>query len=76
MLSLNVRGLRNPNKRRAVFCYLKQQKATIFCLQGPFSQPDDEQVKNVLQNGAAKYFLNMELPIQKTYVRPCNIIAS
>ena len=44
MLSLNVRGLRNPNKRRAVFCYLKQQKATIFCLQETFSQPDDEQV--------------------------------
>lgn len=44
ILSLNVRGIRNPNKRRAMFCYLKQQKATIFCLQETYSQPDDEKI--------------------------------
>jgi len=32
ILSLNVRGIRNPKKRRAMFCCLKQQKATIFIL--------------------------------------------
>ena len=36
LLSLNVRGLRNVNKRRAIFSYLKAQKATIFCLQETF----------------------------------------
>jgi len=44
ILSLNVRGIRNPNKRRAMFCYLKQQKATIFCLQETYSQLDDEKI--------------------------------
>ena len=44
VISLNVRGIRNQNKRRANFCYLKQQKATIFCLQETYSQPDDEKI--------------------------------
>ena len=44
ILALNVRGLRNENKRRAVFSYLKQQKATVFCLQETYSLPDDENV--------------------------------
>ena len=44
VISLNVRGIRNQNKRRAIFCYLKQQKATIFCLQETYSQPDDEKI--------------------------------
>ena len=44
VISLNVRGIRNPNKRRAIFCYLKQQKANIFCLQETYSQPDDEKI--------------------------------
>ena len=39
-----MRGIRNPNKRGAIFCYLKQQKATIFCLQETYSQPDDEKI--------------------------------
>ena len=44
ILSLNVRGLRNANKRRAIFSYLKNQKATIFCLQETFSKADDEKI--------------------------------
>ena len=44
VISLNVRGIRNQNKRRAIFCYLKQQKATNFCLQETYSQPDDERI--------------------------------
>ena len=44
VISLNVRGIRNQNKRRTIFCYLKQQKATIFCLQETYSQPGDEKI--------------------------------
>ena len=44
ILSLNVRGLRNTNKRRAIFSYLKDQKATIFNLQETFSKPEDEKI--------------------------------
>ena len=39
-----MRGLRNRNKRRAIFSYLKSQKATIFCLQETYSSPEDEKV--------------------------------
>ena len=44
LLSLNVRGLRNGNKRRAIFSYLKSQKAIIFCLQETYSSPEDEKL--------------------------------
>ena len=44
ILSLNVGGLRNTNKRRAIFSYLKDQKATIFNLQETFSKPEDEKI--------------------------------
>ena len=41
ILSLNVRGLRKQEKRRAIFCYAKRQKASIFCLQETFSKKED-----------------------------------
>ena len=44
LLSLNMRGLRNTNKRRAIFSYLKAQKAAIFCLQETYSLTEDEKV--------------------------------
>ena len=44
ILSLNVRVLRNAGKRKAIFSYLKNQKASIFCLQETFSKKDDEQI--------------------------------
>ena len=44
ILSLNVRGLRNTNKRRAIFSYLKNQNATIFNLQETFSKPEDVKI--------------------------------
>ena len=44
ILSLNVRGLRNAGKRKAIFSYLKNQKASIFCLQETFSKKDDEKI--------------------------------
>ena len=37
ILSLNVRGLRNHVKRRALFLYPKNQKADFYCLQETFS---------------------------------------
>ena len=40
--SLNVRGLRNHVKRRALFSYLKNQKADFYCLQETFSLKGDE----------------------------------
>ena len=43
-LSLDVRGLRNGNKRRAIFSYLKKSKAIIFCLQETYSSPEDEKL--------------------------------
>ena len=43
-LSLNVRGLRNREKRRSIFAYLKNQKATVYLLQETFSNPRDEKV--------------------------------
>lgn len=39
-----MRGLRNPNKRRAIFSYLKMQKASVFCLQETYSLLEDEKV--------------------------------
>ena len=44
ILSLNVRGLRKAEKRRAIFCYLKKQKASIFGLQETFSKTEDETI--------------------------------
>ena len=44
ILSLNVRGLRKQEKRRAIFCYLKKQKASIFCLEETFSKKEDENI--------------------------------
>ena len=41
-LSLNVRGLRDHVKRRALFSYLKNQKADFYCLQETFSLKGDE----------------------------------
>ena len=44
IISLNVRGLRNQDKRRSIFSYLKNQKATLYCLQETFSKEDDEKI--------------------------------
>ena len=44
VILLHVRGIRNQNKRRAIFCYFQQQKATLFCLQGIYSQLDDKEI--------------------------------
>ena len=42
--SQNGRGLANPNKRRRLFCWLKQTKANIILLQETHSTPDCENV--------------------------------
>ena len=40
ILSFNVRGLRNTNKRRAFFSYLKKPKSHNF----QFAKPEDEKI--------------------------------
>ena len=60
-----MQSIRNPNKRRAMFCYLKQQKATIFCLQETYSQPDDEKIWSA--DGAEKFSFATELRIPRAY---------
>ena len=42
MLSLNVRGIRNNNKREAVYRWIKRQKADIIFLQETYSNHTDE----------------------------------
>ena len=64
LLSLNVRGLCNVNKRRALFSHLKAQKATIFCLQETYSSIEDEKVWPAEWGGGgggAKIFFRMAL---------------
>ena len=53
IVSLNVRGLRNQVKRRAIFSYLKSQKANLYCLQETFSQESDEKVWSAEWGGQA-----------------------
>ena len=44
LLPLTMRRLRNQNKRRAFFSYLKSQKATTYCVQETYSLTKDEKV--------------------------------
>jgi len=44
VLSLNVRGIRDPIKRRSIFSYLKDQKANIYFLQETYSERADENI--------------------------------
>ena len=51
-LTLNVRGLRNQEKRRSIFSYLKRQKANIYLLQETFSNeknPNNLQLINKIK---------------------------
>ena len=43
-MSLNVRGLRNREKRRSIFAYLKNQEANVSFLQETFSNSRDKKV--------------------------------
>ena len=62
ILSLNVRGLRNHVKRRALFLYRKNQKTDFYCLQETFSL----KMKSLgLQNEVGKYFSRMVQNILK-----------
>ena len=49
-LSLNVRGLRNREKRRSIFTYLKNQKANVYFLQETFSNSRGR------RNGVVKFY--------------------
>ena len=55
VISLNVRGIRDQAKRRSIFAYLKDQKASIYFLQETYSELKDE---TIWQNewGGKMYF--------------------
>jgi len=55
ILSLNVRGLRNREKRRSMFSYLKNQKAGIYFLQETFSRSLDEKIWSAELDGRADF---------------------
>ena len=42
IISLNVRGIRNPTKRSSIFTYLKDQRAVFYFLQETYSETGDE----------------------------------
>ena len=42
LLSLNVRGIHSPAKRKAIFLWLEKQKQDIFFLQETYSTPEVE----------------------------------
>ena len=42
ILSLNARGIRDCDKRRSIFSFLKDQKAIFHFLQETYSDPNDE----------------------------------
>ena len=44
IITLNVRGIRNPAKRRSIFSYLKNQNCHFYLSQETFSEPKDERV--------------------------------
>lgn len=44
LLSLDVQGLHDLNRRRALFSHLKEQKASVCCLQETYSLPEDEKM--------------------------------
>ena len=53
--TINVRGLRNQEKRRSIFSYLQKQKANIYLLQGTFSNPKDERIWSAAWGGQIFY---------------------
>ena len=42
VMTLNVRGLRNPVKRRSIFCFLEDQNCKAYFLQETYSELKDE----------------------------------
>ena len=44
LLSLNVRGINNSEKRKAIFRWIKQQKSDIIFLQETYSNFEDESI--------------------------------
>ena len=54
-LTLNVRGLRNQEKRRSIFSYLKKQKANFYVLQETFSNLKDERIWSAEWGGQIFY---------------------
>ena len=72
IMSLNVRGLRNQVKRRSIFSYLKNQKATLYCLQETFSNENDEKIWSAEWGGQMRDTANQSYIIScPTFVPKC-----
>ena len=69
LLSLNVRGLSNFKKRRAVFTWWRKQKASIIFLQETHSTIDKE--KQWAPNGALQQNLPMAVAMQEVLLFCC-----
>jgi len=51
LLSLNVRGIRSPEKRKAFFTWLVKQKADAIVLQETYSSKDIENIRRTQWSG-------------------------
>ena len=58
IVSLNVRGLRDQIKRRSIFSYLRDQKATFCFLQETYSNSNDEVLWKA-EGEVTSYFLTL-----------------
>lgn len=61
-LSLNVRGLRNREKRRSIFAHLKNQKPNVYFLQETCSNSRDEKVWAAEWGGQIFYLHGQIIP--------------
>ena len=61
LFSLNVRGLRNKQKRNMLFQFLVRQKSNVILLQETFLT--EEIQKKLMKNGEVKLFTRLERSI-------------
>ena len=64
-LSLNVRGIRDLDKRKSLFTWVRNQKGDITFLQETFSMPDDFDSWKFQWPGDMYYLHNQNLLINK-----------
>ena len=69
-LSLNVRGLRNQEKRRSVFAYLKSQKAKVYFFKKLFQTLEMRRFGR--RNGVVKFSIHMDQIIPRVCVSLLN----
>ena len=68
LLSLNVRGIRNYDKRKAIFLWISKQNADVIFLQETSSTKEVEHFGDY--NGKVKYSLLTAVNIPKVFIGP------